>query len=75
MKKSAILLVASAVALSACANMSQDQRFTAGGLAGAAAGYAAADALKSNKTGLVVGTLLGAAAGSSYAANSGGYRY
>ena len=74
MKKTAILFLAAAVTLSACGNMTQDQRFAAGGLAGGAAGLAAAEALDSNKTGKIVGTLLGAAAGSSYAAN-GGYGY
>ena len=73
MKKSAYLLLVAALSLSACAGMTQDQRFAAGGLAGAAAGYAAADALKANKTGMITGTLLGAAAGSSYAATNTGY--
>lgn len=71
MKKTAILLLTAVLGLSACSNLSQDQRFAAGGLAGGAAGLAAADALKANKTGRIVGTLLGAAAGSTYAA--GGY--
>lgn len=71
MKKSALLVLAAALVLSACAGMSQDQRFAAGGLAGAAAGLVAADALKANKTGRIAGTLLGAAAGSSYASRYG----
>ena len=71
MKTSALLILSAALALSGCAGMTQDQRFAAGGLAGAAAGLVAADALKSNKTGRIAGTLIGAAAGSTYAANYG----
>lgn len=70
-----IALAASFIALTACGNLTQDQRFTAGGLAGAAVGLAAADALKTDRTGKIVGTLVGAAAGSTYAANSGNARW
>lgn len=64
----AVLMVGSLVA--GCANLTPDQRFAAGGLAGGAAGLAIADATKADRTGKVVGTLAGAAIGSTLAANS-----
>lgn len=63
-------LLTVAALLAGCANLSPDQRFAAGGLAGAATGLAVADATNSNKTGRVIGTLAGAAIGSTVAANS-----
>ncbi len=59
-----------AALLTGCGNLSPDQRFGAGGLAGAAAGLAVADATKSNRTGKIIGTLAGAAIGSTVAANA-----
>lgn len=70
-----LVLAAGCIILAGCGNLTQDQRFAAGGLAGAAAGLATADALKSNKSGKIVGTLAGAAIGSTYAANTGGSRW
>lgn len=65
-----ILTSAVVLALAGCANMTPDQRFAAGGLAGGAAGLAIADHTKADKTGKIVGTLAGAAIGSSLAASS-----
>lgn len=62
-------ILASAALLAGCGNLTPDQRFAAGGLAGGAAGLAIADATKANRTGKIVGTLAGAAIGSTVAAN------
>ncbi len=72
MNKIAAILLAGVLAISACGNMSSQQRYASGGLAGGAAGLAVADMLDADDTVKVIGTLLGAAAGSSYA-SGGGY--
>ncbi|MCE0504213.1 MULTISPECIES: glucose-6-phosphate isomerase [unclassified Roseivivax] len=73
MKKPITLFAVLAVTgLSACANMTQDQRTAAGALAGGAAGLALADRADKSDTARGVATLAGAAAGATLAANSGG---
>jgi hypothetical protein len=61
-------VIAVALTLSGCAGLSSDQNFAVGGLAGGAAGLALADATKADGTGKALGTLAGAAIGSSLAA-------
>lgn len=74
--KRALLVLAGALSLAAagCDNLTSDQRFAAGGLAGAGVGLAAADAMDASGTGRAVGALAGAAVGSSLAANYRGSR-
>ena len=60
--------LAVAITLSGCAGMTSDQNFAVGGLAGGAAGLAIADATGADGTGKALGTLAGAALGSSLAA-------
>jgi hypothetical protein len=69
MKKTILILVSSAtVALAGCQNLTPNQRATAGGLAGGAAGLAVADRMDADATGKVMGTLAGAAAGTAIGA-------
>ncbi|MFD1341941.1 glycine zipper 2TM domain-containing protein [Litorisediminicola beolgyonensis] len=72
MKKIATaLLLTSAFGLSACANMTSDQRYATGALAGGAAGLAAGERLGGNSTEKAAATLAGAAIGGAVASNSG----
>jgi len=61
---------AATLGLSACGNMSPNERAVVGGLAGAAAGLIAADALRANPNWTIVGALGGAAAGALVARNT-----
>ncbi|MHA6346701.1 glucose-6-phosphate isomerase [Roseivivax sp. CAU 1761] len=71
MKKTLMILLATGtVALAGCQNLTPDQRFAAGGLAGGAAGLAVADRMDADRTGKIMGTLAGAAAGSTLAAGT-----
>ncbi|QFT62482.1 hypothetical protein SAMN05421853_110114 [Roseivivax halotolerans] len=73
MKKTfTVFAILATTGLSACGNMTQDQRTAAGALAGGAAGLAIADRNDSSDTARGVATLAGAAAGATLAANSGG---
>ena len=60
-------VIAVALTVSGCAGLTSDQNFAVGGLAGGAAGLAIADATKADGTGKAIGTLAGAALGSSLA--------
>ena len=68
--KTTFIVIATALTLSGCAGLTSDQNFAVGGLAGGATGLALADATKADSTGRVIGTLAGAAIGSSFAAYS-----
>lgn len=71
MKTFVILAVTvSSFALTACENLTEDQRTVVGVAGGAAAGLIAADALDANKNWTIIAALAGAAAGTVVAQNN-----
>lgn len=70
MKKTLAILLAGSFALAGCSNMTSDQRYATGALAGGAAGVALADNMNGNNAEKAAGALAGAAIGGAVASNT-----
>ena len=70
--KPTLIVTASILALSGCANLTSEQRTVAGVTGGAAAGLIAADVLEADDDWRLIAALAGAAAGTVVAQNNAG---